>query len=59
MPKRWKIYLTSRFRLIPDAGISKRSVYFCGGFHIYWLWFAVEYDHLSQQWNQQREIEVT
>jgi hypothetical protein len=43
---------TSRFRLRPDAGISRMNQSFCGGFHVYWLGLAVEYDHLSAVWNR-------
>ena len=51
--RRWHFW-TMRWRWLPEFGVHRQSAYFCGGFHLYWLAFAVTYDHLSARWAQRK-----
>ena len=50
---RVKCYRTS-FRVIPVVTMSRQSDFFCGGFSVYWLGLAIEYDHLSAKWKARK-----
>ena len=53
--RRWKLYRT-RMRLLPEFRVSLQSEMYCGGLAIYWLSFAVEYDHLSKSWMNRKHV---
>ena len=48
--RRLEISTTRKFRWLPDAGVHWMNASFCGGIHFYWLWLAVDYDHLTRAW---------
>lgn len=56
--RRLEIRKAKRFRLRPHAGISRMCWFSCGGFHLYWLWFAIECDHLSARWQRVKRGEA-
>jgi hypothetical protein len=53
--RRLELRRSRRWRWLPEFGISRMSDFFCGGFHLYWLCLAIDYDHLSRRWLSHRE----